>query len=236
MAKRKSKWQGCDDCGHLAKHPFCTFCKKKMHFIGGLVRTDESHDEIDRNAPARRIDNRLSIAYLLPFMVESGQIPKDELERVTRQVLGPFAERVSDSQVWGFRFSKHPYKFRVVEADITGKVEPYVKVRYGGWSCKDHRGAVPSDLPATVLERDKFECIVCGSKKSLTVTYMIPAEEKGELRLGNMATFCESCVKERGTTDYWSFLEQKGIPLKPIVIDFKTGYVRSLMQGNHIEL
>ena len=192
--------------------------------------------DIDRNAPARKIEDPLVIAYLLPYMVEAGQIPKEDLPRVTRQVLGKNAEKVVDSGVWGFEFAKHPYRFKVVQADITGDVAPYVKVRYAGWNCRFHRGALPADAPAVVLRRDEFACVVCGSKRDLGVTYIVPPQEKGTVSVGNLATFCGTCTRRRGGMNYWEFLKDSGVPTKELIIDFKTGFVRSVVHGNTIEI
>jgi hypothetical protein len=236
MGKKKKKFSGCRDCGHLAKHPFCTLCQKKCHWVGGLVTNEQNREDIDRGAPARRIEHRVSIAYMLPFMVEQGILPKEDLQRVTRQVLGNLVERVVDTQVYGFEWGKHPYRWKVVEADLTGDGMPFVKIRYGGWSCRDHRGANPADLPAMVLERDRYTCVVCGATKNLVVTYLVPPEEKGRASLGNMTTFCRGCTLERGERSYWAFLKQKGIPLGRLVIDFSTGYVRSIVSGDRVTL
>ena len=234
MGKKKRKFPGCSECNHLAKHPWCPLCTKKMHWVGGLMLDAEGKEQIEKSAPNRRIDHRVSIAYLLPFMVEQGLIPKDDLGRVTLQVLGEAALKVVDSHVFGFEWGKFPYKWRVIEADLTGTGTPYIKVRYAGWSCREHKGAIPSDLPALVLERDGYRCVVCGKEKDLAVTYLMPPEEKGRASLGNMTTFCTACIKERGTYSYWSFLRSKGVPIKELLIDFKSGYVRSIVSGNRL--
>ena len=232
--KKKKKYQGCRECGHLARHPFCILCTKKLHWVGGLITNELNKEDIDRGAPSRRIEHRVSIAYLLPFMVAQGQLPKEDLARVTAQVLGPLGNKVADTQVYGFQWPKHPYKFKVVEADLTTDGFPFVKIRYGGWSCREHRGANPSDIPALALERDGYRCVVCGVERDLVVTYLVPPEEQGRPTLGNMTTFCQGCVKDRKGMSYWAYLKSKGIPLDRLIIDFKTGYVRSIVSGNTI--
>jgi hypothetical protein len=167
-------------------------------------------------------------------MVAQGQLPKEDLARVTRQVLGPVAEKVVDSQVYGFEWGKNPYKFKVIEADLTEGGVPYVKIRYAGWSCRDHKGATPAELPALVLERDDYRCVICGKTSDLAVTYLIPPEEKGQSSLGNMTTFCRPCIAERGEQSYWSFIVSKDIPMQELVIDFRSGYVRSVVSGNRL--
>jgi hypothetical protein len=237
MAKKKGKRsQGCRECGFLARHPFCCFCTKKAHWIGGLVDNGKDGVDIDRNAPARKIEDPLVIAYLLPYMVEGGQLPREALQRVTKQVLGKNADKITDSGVWGFHFGKHPYRFKVVQADVTGDITPYVKVRYAGWNCRFHRGALPADAPATVLRRDEMSCVVCGSKKGLGVTYIVPPKEQGTVSVGNLATFCGTCVERRGDMDYWTFLRNNGVPIDELIVDFKTGFVRSILHGNTIEI
>jgi hypothetical protein len=233
-AKKKPKFPGCRECGHLAKHPWCPLCTKKLHWVGGLVKNEKGEEEIDRAASMRKIDHRVTIAYLLPFMVAQGQLPKEDLARVTRQVLGPVAEKVVDSQVYGFEWGKNPYKFKVIEADLTEGGVPYVKIRYAGWSCRDHKGATPAELPALVLERDDYRCVICGKTSDLAVTYLIPPEEKGQSSLGNMTTFCRPCIAERGEQSYWSFIVSKDIPMQELVIDFRSGYVRSVVSGNRL--
>jgi len=234
VSKKKKKFAGCRDCGHMAKHPYCTLCQKKLHWVGGLVTNELNREEIDRGAPSRRIEHRVSIAYLLPFMVAAGQLPKEDLARVTAQVLGPLSGKIADTQVYGFEWAKHPYKFKVVEADLTETGFPFVKIRYAGWSCREHRGAMPADLPALVLERDAYRCVMCGVEKDLAVTYLVPPDEKGRASLGNMTTFCRSCIADRGEQSYWSYLKMRGIPIHRLIIDFKSGYVRSIVSGNRI--
>lgn len=234
MLKKKKKFPGCSECNHLAKHPWCPLCTKKMHWVGGLVKTEDNREEIDKSAPLRKLKHRVTVAYLLPFMVEQGILPKEDLERVTRQVLGDVMKKVVDSAVYGFQYAKHPYKFKVIEADLTGVEFPFVKLRYAGWSCRDHKGAGPADLPALVLERDDYRCVVCGGITNLSVTYLIPPEEEGRASLGNMTTFCRGCLDQRKGESYWSFLRSKGIPLNQLVIDFRSGYVRSAVSGNRL--
>jgi hypothetical protein len=233
---RKKKFSGCKECGHFARHPFCTLCQKKCHWVGGIVTNEDNREDIDRGAPSRRIEHRVSIAYLLPFMVEQGALPKGDLERVTRQVLGDLVTKVADTQVYGFQWGKHPYKFKVVEADLTGDGVPFMKIRFGGWSCRDHRGVTPADLPAMALQRDDYTCVVCGKAKDLAVTYIVPPAEKGRASLGNMTTFCRSCIAERGEAGYWGFLRRKGIPINTLVVNFKTGYVRSTLYRDRVML
>jgi hypothetical protein len=234
MGKKKRKYEGCKECGHFARHPYCTLCQKKLHWVGGIFTNEENREDIERGAPARRIEHRVSIAYLLPFMVQQGLIPGSDLARVTAQVLGTLSEKVADTQVYGFEWGKHPYKFKVVEADLTGQGPLYVKIRFGGWSCREHRGAIPADLPAMVLERDTYRCVVCGAEKDLRVTYLVHPKDKGLASLGNMTTFCGSCAHKRGHMDYWHFLKSKGIPLNRLIVDFKTGYVRSVVYGDRV--
>ncbi len=234
MGKKKGKYAGCRDCGHMARHPWCPLCTKKMHWVGGLIMGEDNKEQIEKSVPTRKIEHRVSIAYLLPFMVEQGLIPKDDLGRVTLQVLGDIAMKVVDSHVFGFEWGKFPYKWRVIEADLTGTGLPYIKVRYAGWSCRAHKGAIPSDLPALVLERDDYRCVVCGREKDLAVTYLMPPEEKGRASLGNMTTFCTGCIRERGPMTYWSFLRSKNVPINQLVVDFRSGYVRSVVSGNRI--
>lgn len=234
MGKKKKKFAGCRECGHLAKHPFCILCTKKLHWVGGLVTNEQNREDIDRGAPSRRIDHRVSIAYLLPFMVAQGQLPKEDLPRVTKQILGPLLEKVADTQVYGFQWPKHPYRFKVIEADLSEGGVPLVKIRYAGWSCREHRGATPADLPALVLERDSYRCVICGSGRNLIVTYLVPPEEQGRASLGNMTTFCEPCKKDRGEQSYWTYLKLRGIPVDRLIIDFKSGYVRSIVSGGRI--
>ena len=234
MGKKKKKFSGCNECGHFARHPYCTLCTKKLHWVAGLTTDENNREDIDRSAPSRRIEHRVSIAYLLPFMVQQGILPQEELPRVTKQILGDIATKIADTQVYGFEWAKHPYKFKVVEADLTGIGPMYVKVRFGGWSCREHRGANPADLPALVLERDSYRCIVCGAEKDLAVTYLVQPKEKGWASLGNMTTFCRSCIAERGPMNYWEFLKSKGIPTNRLIVDFKTGYVRSIVYGDRV--
>lgn len=225
---RGKKFPGCRECNHLARHPWCPLCPKKMHWVGGLTRDENGIDTLDRSAPSRRVEHRVTLAYLLPFMVEGGQLPAADLNRVTTQVLGDLAAKVIDSKVYGFEWGKHPYKFKVLEADLSGTGMPFAKVRYGGWSCREHKGATPADLPALALEREEYTCVVCGREKDLEVVYLCDVEEKGSASLGNMTVFCRYCKEERGDKNYWAFIRSKGMPINDLIVDFKTSYVRSV--------
>ena len=51
----------------------------------------------------------------------------------------------------------------------------------------------------TVLERDQYRCIVCGSHKDLCVDHIHPESRGGSSELSNLQTLCRSCNSAKGT-------------------------------------
>jgi len=206
-----------------------------MHWTANVENHGKPEEALSRSAPTRRIENRTTLAYLVPLMAETGQIPKSEVWRVASNILNRSGE-VSVERLLMFDYGKSPYSFRVIDCDLTGHTVPYAKVRYGGWVCKEHRGSVTADVPTAILERDRYRCVVCGRSEMVSVEYMTPLDEKGKLSVANAATFCMDCSAERGDTPYWDFLRAKGIPLTELVIDWSTNFVRSATHGDRFML
>lgn len=229
----------CRFCDVFGKHPICPCCDLTMHGIGYVLDRGSPNEEIEKGAPKRTIrysESPLALAYLVPFLVDRGLIPEDRRSELTRRMLGAGFSKLLPSAVWEFKYSKGPYAFDVVDADLTGDTEPFVTVRYGGWVCKDHRGILACDIPPMILDRDLFSCIICGREDGLAADYMVPLKHKGRTNLANLATFCLGCREARGEKDYWKFVKERGLPLDDFLMDGKTGFLRSIIVGGKFRI
>ena len=244
-------FEKCGKCDAFGKHPFCPLCSNKMHSIGHLIDKGTENEELDRSAPTRVLTQQkdgVAMAYMVPYLAAKGKIPEDKAPEVVRRILGLLHPTLALEAVWHFAFSKMPYLLEVVDADLTGETMPFMKVRYGYWECRDHKGMLPGDVPATALARDNGRCIVCGSLEGIVVGYMIPLEWHGrkvgtyktkvtsKTEIANLAAFCASCQKERGDRDYWQFVKAKGFPMDDFVVDFKSNFVRNFIVGGKVRL
>jgi hypothetical protein len=50
-------------------------------------------------------------------------------------------------------------------------------------------------LRSAVWERDKHTCVECGSKKGVSLTYIIPKSEGGRENESNLRVLCKKCWK-----------------------------------------
>jgi len=222
-----------------------------MHSIGHLIDKGTDTEELDRGAPTRILTQQkdgIAMAYMVPYLVMKGKIPEDKAPEVVRRILGILYPTLTLEAVWHFRFSKMPYILEVVDADLTGETMPFMKVRYGYWECRDHKGMLPGDVPAAALARDGMRCIVCGSNRDVLVDYMIPLDWHGKrmgvhktkvtsrTQIGNVVTLCTMCRMERGDRNYWDFVKSKGFPMDTFVVDFKSGFVRNFIVGGKVRL
>ena len=49
-----------------------------------------------------------------------------------------------------------------------------------------------------VFKRDNYECVYCGSKKSLTIDHVIPKSKGGDNSWNNLVTCCSPCNRIKG--------------------------------------
>lgn len=244
-------FEKCPKCDAFGFHPFCPMCSNKMHSIGHILDKGTDTEELDRGSPVRVLTQQrdgIAMAYMVPYLVADGKIPENKAPEVVGRILGLLHPTVVLEAVWNFKFGRMPYLCEVVDADLTGETMPFMKVRYGFWECKDHKGMLPGDVPAKAFERDAGRCIICGGAKNVSVAYMIPLELNGKrvgvykakvtsrTEVSNLATFCSSCQAERGGRDYWQFVKSKGFPMDDFVVDFSTNFVRSFIVGGRVRI
>jgi len=244
-------FERCNRCDVFGKHPFCPLCSNKMHSIGHLIDKGTEMEELDRSAPTRVLTQQresVSMAYMVPYLVTKGKLPEDKAPELVRRLLAVLHPTLTLEAVWHFSYSKMPYIFEIVDADLSGQTMPFMKVRYGYWECRDHKSMLPGDVPAAALERDGWRCVICGETRNVLVDYMIPLGSHGKkvgtyqtkvtsrTEIGNVATFCKACRMERGDRTYWDFVKAKGFPMKDYYIDFKSGFVRNFISGGRVSL
>ena len=49
-----------------------------------------------------------------------------------------------------------------------------------------------------LFKRDGFECVYCGSKKTLTIDHVLPKSRGGDNSWTNLVTCCSSCNRKKG--------------------------------------
>jgi hypothetical protein len=208
-----------------------------MHGIGYVTDKGLDTQEVQRGAPKRFIsfvNEPVALAYMVRYLVTTGQIPEPKGVTIIRRVLAR-TPQVDPDEVAAFRWTKMPYTLDVIEADLTGDVTPFIQLRYGGWECRDHRSAVPGDLPAKALERDLYSCIVCGDDEKLGVHHLVQ-DKKAKTTIGNLGTLCASCKVERGARSYWDYIISLGYPMNDLMVDFRSGFIRSFVVGGKVRL
>lgn len=209
-----------------------------MHWYGHIVNRGTKDEALDESAPHRLLSaprDLLTMAFIVPQMAESGQIPKRRVPDLVRRLLSAHRSIYVDG-VLSFRYSKMPYRWNVSTANIAEGADWFMELRSGGWRCKEHQALIECDIPAKVLDRDGLLCIICGSDRNVFPAYMVPLDQKGKTTLSNIATTCWACAERRRGRNYWQFLQAQGVPLDDLVIDFETGFVRSVVAGNKVRL
>jgi len=57
---------------------------------------------------------------------------------------------------------------------------------------------IPDYLRWQVWERDNFTCVVCGTRRDLTVDHIKPESLGGTMELQNLQTLCRPCNSRKG--------------------------------------
>ena len=69
-----------------------------------------------------------------------------------------------------------------------------------------------------VYKRDNFQCVYCGSEKSLTLDHIIPRSRGGKNSWTNLVTCCQSCnLKKANRTPEEAGMKMKSKPYEPTV-------------------
>ena len=61
-----------------------------------------------------------------------------------------------------------------------------------------HKANIPPELRWAIFERDNFTCLICGSRRFLTIDHIIPESLGGETVMSNLQTLCKSCNSRKG--------------------------------------
>lgn len=73
------------------------------------------------------------------------------------------------------------------------------------------RGNVPKDLRQETLERDDYECVVCGSRRRLEADHILPVSRGGTDVLSNMQTLCKTCNTSKGAKTMQEWVDRKAL-------------------------
>ena len=69
-----------------------------------------------------------------------------------------------------------------------------------------------------VYKRDNFQCVYCGSEKSLTLDHIVPRSRGGKNSWTNLVTCCQSCnLKKANRTPEEAGMKMKSKPYEPTV-------------------
>lgn len=85
----------------------------------------------------------------------------------------------------------------LVEAATKGHSKPVT-----AWSpkskVKPKKQPIPVELRWLVWDRDNFTCLMCGSRKHLSIDHIIAESKGGPSTLENFQTLCRSCNSKKG--------------------------------------
>lgn len=78
---------------------------------------------------------------------------------------------------------------------VTIYYDPYSPYSYYYWPRRwvKHRKSLPKDIRETVLKRDGYKCIRCGSAEDLDIHHIVPKSQGGSDELSNLRTLCRQC-------------------------------------------
>jgi transcription elongation factor Elf1 len=88
------------------------------------------------------------------------------------------------------------------ELDVYGKQRRRTRAR---------KNYVPARVRTAVLERDGYQCLLCGATEDLTIDHIVSIEQGGTSEADNLQTLCASCNRT-----------EKGMA----VVDFRKPYVK----------
>lgn len=71
-------------------------------------------------------------------------------------------------------------------------------------------GNIPEEMRRAVYERDKFQCVYCGSEENLQCDHVVPVSKGGPTTLANLAAACRTCNARKRDRDR-KFLERSEI-------------------------
>lgn len=74
----------------------------------------------------------------------------------------------------------------------------------------DLDGHTAEELVQSWIERGHFSCVYCGAEWD-HVDHLIPLALGGSHSIGNLVPSCASCNLEKGASDPWTFLEERGL-------------------------
>jgi hypothetical protein len=57
---------------------------------------------------------------------------------------------------------------------------------------------IPTELRWEIWERDNFQCVICGSRRHLTIDHIIPVSAGGKTKKSNLQTLCQTCNSAKG--------------------------------------
>ncbi len=209
----------------------------KMHWIGNVANRGTKREEVTNGAVARWLrfpDDALVMGYLIPVLLKMDMIEKDVVHHLAKGWLGATYPDLLMGEVWDFTYGKIPYRIKFVKAELDPE-NPLMRVRMGGWQCPKHRKVLHGDVPAVVLQRDEFRCVICGVDRMLLVDYNVRLSDGGDTHVRNLFTSCLSCHKKRGKTWLWPYLRKQGVPMDQFVVNFDTGYIRPVVSGGKID-
>ena len=115
-------------------------------------------------------------------------------------------------------------KAEIVKSDIkelVSGVKRYVKpliIRLLNY-IKFHKRAYRANR-TRIYKRDGYECVYCGSKKSLTLDHVIPKSRGGTNTWENLVTSCFSCnLKKANRTPEEAKMKMNHIPFVPSIMN-----------------
>jgi 5-methylcytosine-specific restriction endonuclease McrA len=73
-----------------------------------------------------------------------------------------------------------------------------------------------------IFRRDKFKCLICKTRKHLTIDHIVPTSKGGDDQDNNLQTLCEYHNRAKGNQNSIDYRDYSGLPSMNPYIGSKT--------------
>lgn len=80
---------------------------------------------------------------------------------------------------------------------VRRKIAQKAREKFSDIPSDDERQPIPDDIKMFVWQRDRGQCVTCGSKENLEFDHIIPFAKGGSNTARNLQLLCESCNRSK---------------------------------------